>query len=116
MTWGLPPSYKDSASFPHVSHDKIIATVLEILEQENYKIKQHSPYTIVASKKLPFTVYSFLIFTRPLLQLSVGADEDGILTLEMEYHHSSGYASSFNDLGKSKKHVNDLMTRVKRMF
>lgn len=116
MAWGLPPSYKESTSFANVSHDKMIEAMLEIVEQENYKVKQHSPYTLVATKKLPFTVYSFLIFTRPLLHLSVRADEDGILTLEMEFHHSSRYASSFNDLGKCKNHLKDLLSRVKRIL
>lgn len=114
MSWGLPPTYKESLYFKDIGHQELIGKTSAVLAAENYIIKSQSPYTLVATKKAGFTFYSFLLFTRPLLYLSVLADEDGKLTLEMEFRHSSGYASTFNDLGKCRKHVKELLLKIQQ--
>ena len=112
MSWGLPPSYKESTSFVNIGHRELIEKMAEILTEENYIIKSQSPYTLVATKKTGFTFFSFMLMTRPLLYLSVMADEDGKLTLEMEFQHSNGYGSTFNDLGKCRKQVKELLLKI----
>lgn len=111
MSWGLPPKYKASLNDIHSSHDEKINRLKDILLSEGYHIESQSGYTLQAKKKLGFTFYSFMQFTKPILNLSVRADEDGNLHLEMSYNYANGYAATFNDLGKCKKNVEGLLNQ-----
>lgn len=112
MAWGLPPSYRESKVFSAFSHEKLIEMTENALNELDYTIQQKSPYTLHAYKKLRVTFFSFFNFTRPRLDVSIMADEDGKLTVEIQYNHANGYVSTFNDLGKSKKHVKQILEKV----
>lgn len=109
MSWGLPPKYKKSLNDTGSTHEEKIDRLSNILQNDGYSIESRSPYTLHAKKKLGFTFYSFFQFAKPVLDLNVRADEDGNLNMEMSYLYSSGYASTFNDLGKCKKNVEGLL-------
>lgn len=99
----MPPKYKQSLHFDSVQHSESIDRLEAILQREGYHIQSISSYTLQASKKIGLTFYSALNFTRPVLQLSVRADEDGNVVLEMRYEWASRYNGSLNDLGKCKR-------------
>lgn len=114
MAWGLPPKHTAKLQLETTPHDETIRILKELAESHGYSIQSVSPYTLQASLKLGFTFYSFMNFTRPVLRLHVRADEDGNVVFEMRYEYKSGYNSSLNDLGKSKRHTEILISELQQ--
>ena len=70
-------------------------------------------HTLRADKVIGFTFLSlFGGFTKPKLILNVRADEDRNLTIKITYTYASGRDGTFNDLGKSKKHVLEIFDNI----
>ena len=109
MAWGMPPSYKESKVFIGSSYTELLQKLERLLLDKGYDVTSSTAYNIQAKKKIGMTFFSAANFSRPVLSLSAMADEDSKLTIEITYGHSSYRQAAFNDLGKSKKYVSELM-------
>lgn len=112
MAWGLPPKYKATKVLSEYGHEEIIQLTNDCLINLGYTVTNQSSYNLTAHKKLSMSVLSFVSFCRPRLDVHVLADEDSKLTVEIIYNYTSGYASSFTDMGKSKRHVDEIMKKI----
>lgn len=113
MAWGLPPTFTVSETFSAFDHEQLIDMSTKILDNLGYSVTSTTPYTAQAYKKIGFTFLSFFNFTRPRLNVSIRADEDRKFTIEITYTHSNNSGAAFNDLGKSKKHALEIMSKMK---
>ena len=77
-----------------------------------YTVTSKGPYNLIAYKKLSMPFMSFFGFCRPKLDVSILANEDSKLTVEITFNYTSGYMSTFNDRGRAKRHVNAIIAKM----
>ncbi|MDG1429677.1 MAG: hypothetical protein P8H56_01200 [Crocinitomicaceae bacterium] len=112
MAWGLPPKYKASKMLKRFTHAEIIKNTNDTLVDLGYTVTSKGPYNLIAYKKLSMTFMSFFGFCRPKLDVSILANEDSKLTVEITFNYTSGYMSTFNDRGRAKRHVNAIIAKM----
>lgn len=112
MAWGLPPTFRFKKKYRGLNQEKLSSLIVGALKKNNFEISEQSRYQIIAFKKMKYTVFSLLNFTRPKIKLRILVSDDTELTIEGNYVFSDYYTATFFDFGKTKKEIESLINKM----
>ncbi len=113
MSWGLPPKWTEVHQFNNgETVDTINQSVLKALRSEGYEILEKGHYMIAARKVLGLNLLGVLMFAKPKIRLTILITKSGKLTINSVYDYESYTSMAFNDMGKQKRFVTQLLKEI----